>query len=167
MCSDSNSNIREMKESDWERVVAIYGEAVEEGKSTVDTQCPSFEKWDKGHEKQCRYVIEDDGEVAGWCAISPTSSKKAYYGLVEVSIYIDRNHRGKGLGEKLLKYLCSESEKKGYWTLYSCIFSENEASIKLHEKCGFRMIGYREKSSKDRFGVWQDTSLMERRNSII
>ena len=89
-----------------------------------------------------------DGKVAGWCAISPTSSREVYKGVVEVSIYVDVDCRSRGLGEALLERLCEESEEKGYWCLYASIFSVNEASIRLHKKLGFREIGYREKIAK-------------------
>ena len=80
-----------------------------------------------------------------------------------VSIYIDNKYQGSGIGTKLLKKLCNESEKRGYWCLYVAIFSINRPSIELHKKCGFREIGYRERIAKDRFGKWQNTVLMERR----
>lgn len=158
--------IREMVPNDWKRVAEIYEQGLERGISTFNTECPSYEEWDKSHVKECRYVFVADEKVVGWIAISPSSGRCVYRGCVEVSIYIDEAYQGKGIGTKLLEKLCEETEKAGYWSLYSAIFSINKASIALHKKCGFREIGYREKIAKDRFGVWQNTTMMERRNQI-
>lgn len=159
--------IREMKLSDWERVAEIYTQGLGKGISTFNTKCPSYEDWDNGHVKEHRYVYVSDEKVVGWIAITPSSSRCAYKGCAEVSIYIDEAYQGKGIGTELLKKVCEETEKAGYWSLLSTIFSINKASIALHKKCGFREIGYREKIAKDRFGVWQNTTLMERRSSVI
>ena len=125
--------------------------------------CPSFDEWDATYLKDCRLVSVLDGKVVGWIAIRPTSTREAYWGVVEVSIYIDDAYQGQGVGTALLNALIEESEKCGFWTLYSAIFSINTASIALHKKCGFREIGYRERITKDRFGNWQNTTIMERR----
>lgn len=155
--------IRSMKESDWERVAEIYTQGIKRGNATVNTVCPSYAEWDAAYLKDCRLVAVLDGQVAGWVAILPTSAKKAYWGVVEVSIYINEAYQGRGVGTALMHALIEESEKCGYWTLYSAIFSINTASIALHKKCGFREIGYRERVAKDRFGNWQNTTIMERR----
>ena len=158
--------IREMILDDWNDIREIYQQGIEEGTSTFSTHVPTYEIWDEAHLKDCRYVIVKDDKVLGWCAISSMSSKKAYRGTVEVSVYVDKEHRKHGMGQALLRHMCIESKKAGYWSLYSCICAKNEGSIALHKKCGFRMIGRREAVAQDRFGVWQDTVLMERRNSI-
>ncbi len=158
--------IREMMETDWEAVRKIYEQALEEGESTFQTMCPDYEQWDNGHLKDCRYVADKDGIILGWAAISATSAREVYKGVVEVSIYVDKEARGQGVGSSLMEKLCLESETLGYWCLYAAIFAINESSIQLHKKYGFREIGYREKIAKDRFGEWQDTILLERRNAI-
>ena len=158
--------IREMEERDWARVSEIYQQALLEGISTFETECPIFEAWDAAHLKDCRYVLLVGDIVVGWCAVSPTSAREAYRGVIEVSIYFDKAFRGKGLGTELMCHLCRASEEKGYWSLYANILSINEASINLHHTCGFREIGYREKIARDCFGAWQNTIVMERRNSI-
>lgn len=155
--------IRKMESSDWPRVAEIYTQGLERGISTFNTECPSFEAWDAAHTKECRFVSEEDGKVVGWVAISPTSSRCAYKGCVEMSIYMDHEYQGKGIGTKLVEKLVAEAEKAGFWSIYSAIFSINTASIALHKKCGFREIGYRERIAKDRFGNWQNTTLMELR----
>lgn len=157
--------IRPMIDNDWERVSEIYKQGMEGGTATFNTECPSFEEWDKGHIKDCRFVYEDDGKVIGWVAISPTSSRCVYKGCVEMSIYVDQEYRGHGVGTALVNELIKRSEKAGFWSIYSAIISINKASIALHKKCGFREIGYRERIAKDRFGEWQNTTLMEYRAS--
>ena len=104
--------------------------------------------------------------MLGWAALTPVSGRCVYAGVAEVSVYISHAERGKGVGELLLKELISQSEANGIWTLQSSIFSENISSIRLHEKCGFRIVGYREKIVK-KHGVWKDNILMERRSVII
>lgn len=162
-----NYLIREMKPEDWNDVKRIYRQSLEEGTSTFETKCPSYEEWNKNHLMECRYVAttcEEHPKVIGWIAISPTSSRAAYKGVVGHSIYVDHDFRHNGVGRQLLEHLCKEIDNSEYWCLSSAIFSTNKASIELHKKCGFREIGYREKIAKDRFGQWQDTILVERRN---
>lgn len=157
--------IREMKAEDWSDVSRIYSQALVEGKSTFETNCPTYETWNANHLIDCRYVAVAEGQVVGWTAISPTSSRECYRGVVSLSIYIDQECRGKGIGKKLLTHLCTESERNGYWCLTAGIFSINEASLHLHKSCEFREIGYRECIAKDRFGVWQNTVMLERRTT--
>ena len=158
---------REMKNSGWDRVREIYTQGLVRGVSTFNTECPSFEEWDASHIRECRYVYEADHMVVGWIALSPTSGRCAYRGVVEVSVYVDDRYHGQGIGTELLKRECAESEKAGFWSLYAAIFSINRASLAIHRKCGFREVGFREKIAKDRFGAWQDTVLMERRSPVI
>lgn len=155
--------IREMVKDDWTRVAQIYKQGLESGISTFNTECPSFEEWDTSHIKECRFVDEEDGKVVGWIAISPTSGRCVYRGCVEMSVYLDSAYHGKGIGANLVNKLLEEAKKAGFWSIYSAIISRNTASIALHKKCGFREIGYRERIAKDRFGNWQNTTLMEKR----
>ena len=103
----------------------------------------------------------------GWAALSPVSSRCVYGGVAEVSVYIGENARGKGVGSALMRQLIKESEAEGYWTMQSGIFPENKASIKLHEKVGFRFLGKRERVGKTSEGIWKDNLLFERRSSVI
>lgn len=125
-------------------------------------RCPSYLEWDTNHIQECRYVAVASNQVIGWVAISPTSYRECYKGVVSLSIYIDHDYRSNGVGKKLLEHLCKESEQRGYWCISAVIFSNNEASLRLHASCGFRQVGYREKIARDRFGDWQYTILMER-----
>ncbi len=159
--------IRKMQNEDWEDVKRIYIQSLVEGRSTFETRCPSYEEWNNNHILNCRYVAVTGDKVIGWVAISPTSSREAYKGVVGHSIYVDHDYHHRGIGKALLKHLCNAIEQHGYWCLYTTIFAINEASIHLHKSCGFRVIGTREKIAKDRFGQWQDTVAVEHRNNIF
>jgi L-amino acid N-acyltransferase YncA len=158
--------IRKMRPVDWEAAASIYAEGIETGLATFEEKVPSWEEWDQNHMKNCRFVIEKNSEIAGWTALSPVSARSAYRGAAEVSIYVSSRFRGLGGGERLLTRLITESEAEGIWTLQSVVFRENRSSLRLHEKTGFRTVGYREKIAC-LHGVWQDTVLMEKRSQLI
>lgn len=162
-----NLLMKEMKSEDWKDVSAIYQEGINTQIATFQTQLPSYEEWDQTHIKCCRFIALNENEIVGWTALSPVSSRCVYAGVAEVSVYVKENYRGKHIGELLLKKLIAEAEVAGYWTLQSGIVQINTASIALHRKVGFRMVGYREKIAKDCNGNWQNTVLMERRSSLI
>ena len=155
--------IREMRREDWPRMMEIYAQALERGISTFQRDCPKYEDWDKAHRPDCRLVAEVDGEVAAWAVLAPTSARECYCGVVEVSIYVDEAFQRRGIAKALMAKLEEESRKAGCWTLFSVVFAVNEPSLALHEACGFRKIGYRERIAQDRFGNWQDTIHLEKR----
>ncbi|WP_281542105.1 GNAT family N-acetyltransferase [Maribacter aestuarii] len=155
-----------MKPEDWDSVSKIYEEGIATGFATFETSIPTYESWDNAHLKTCRLVAERNGEVLGWAALSPVSSRCVYGGVAEVSVYVGQNNRGLGLGELLMNRLISKSEADGLWTLQSGIFPENEGSIKLHKKVGFRCIGKRERVGK-LAGEWKDNVLFERRSTTV
>jgi phosphinothricin acetyltransferase len=160
--------IRNMEDKDMLCVMEIYKQGIDSGKATFQTEAPSNEDWDKGHIKDCRLVaVNEYDEVVGWVALSPTSSRCVYKGVAEISIYISESSRGKQVGTRLLNAMIEESERKGYWTLQSGIFEINEASIQLHKRCGFRIVGVRECVAQDFQGVWRNTVLMERRSMVV
>lgn len=158
--------IRQMRSSDWSAVAEIYMEGIGTGMATFETEIPSWKQWDENHIDSCRLVATNQDQVLGWAALSGVSSRCVYGGVAEVSVYVAAMARGNKIGEGLLKQLIVESEKQEYWTLQSGIFPENYASIKLHEKLGFRKIGYREKIAQ-LAGVWKDNILMEKRSKSI
>ena len=159
-------SIRAMDNSDWSSVSKIYSDGIETGYATFETAVPDFEVWDQNHLGSCRFVAIRDSEIVGWAALSPVSSRCVYGGVAEVSVYVDPNHHGLGIGKMLMKHLILGSEKEGLWTLQSGIFPENTGSIKLHERVGFRKIGYREKVGK-LHGNWKDNLLFERRSKTV
>ena len=164
---DCKNCIDEMTQLDWEQVAQIYIEGINTGKATFQTEVPTWEDWNNGHVSSCRLVIRLGKKVLGWGALSPTSSRCVYAGVAEVSIYIGENYRGQGLGKVLLDELTKLSEENGFWTLQSGIIRENTSSIALHERCGFRVVGIREKVAKMKNGEWHDVVLMERRSTKI
>jgi|TARA_B100000809_G_scaffold258060_1_gene300654 phosphinothricin acetyltransferase len=151
---------------DWEAVRKIYEEGIATGNATVETDAPPWERCPSAHRKDCRLVAKDGGQVIGWAALSLVSSREAYSGVAEVSVYIAEQFRGTGVGKTLLNSLVLASESAGVWTLQASIFVENEASIALHSACGFRTVGTRERIGRLHCR-WRDTVPMERRSDVI
>jgi phosphinothricin acetyltransferase len=158
--------IRKMSATDWNSVADIYKEGIATGVATFETTVPDFESWDKAHMTSCRFVAEDYNTILGWVALSPVSSRCVYGGVAEVSVYISKVSRGKGIGKLLLHHLIDASEQEGIWTLQSGVFPTNHASIKIHEAVGFRLIGNRERVGKLN-GQWIDNILFERRSRLV
>jgi phosphinothricin acetyltransferase len=158
--------IRTMVPEDWQTVKSIYESGIATGIATFETTAPSWEKWNNGHLVFGRLVAIENNEVAGWTALSPVSSRCVYGGVAEVSVYVADNHKGKGIGKLLLQKLITESESNGIWTLQAGIFTDNAASVKLHERVGFRVIGHREKIGKLN-DIWKNNYILERRSKIV
>lgn len=161
-----NVKIRNMEKDDLGRVVEIYRQGIELGESTFQKEAPTPDVWDGGYMEPCRLVAEVDGDVAGWVALTSESDGCTYRGVAEVSIYIDSNEHGKGIGKKLTRAVIEESEKNGIWTLQATILEGNTGSLKVSEACGFRRIGVREKIDKDLHGKWRDAYFLERRSKV-
>lgn len=155
-----------MQPLDWAAVREIYAEGIATGNATFETETPDWETWNAAHLERCRLVIRVGSQVAGWAALSRAYARTVYSGVAEVSIYIGEQARGRGLGLQLLKALVEEAERAGIWTLQAGILAENEASLRLHVSCGFRVVGHREKIAL-LHGIWRDTVLMERRSALI
>ena len=168
-----NFRLRPMTPTDWPRVAEIYQEGIATGDATFETTVPSWDQWDAGHMKACRSVAVEDtnrGTAAsytiGWAALSPVSRRDAYKGIGEVSVYVAREAWGRGVGRALLTRLVEESEANGLWALRAGIMAENTTSIRLHERCGFRVVGHYERPAKLN-DVWRNTVLMERRSTVV
>jgi L-amino acid N-acyltransferase YncA len=159
-------DIRHIEAKDYIQLAEIYRQGIATGIATFQTEAPDWADWDKSHLSYGRIGAFEGDIMAGWAALTAVSNRCVYAGVAEVSVYIAANFRGHGIGELLLSHLITESEKAGLWTLQSGIFAENLASIKLHEKCGFRQIGYREKIGK-KDNQWKDNIIMERRSKIV
>ncbi|OAD91589.1 phosphinothricin acetyltransferase [Aequorivita soesokkakensis] len=156
----------EISEENYPEVARIYGEGLQTGTATFETTIPNWEKWDAGHLSFGRILAVEDNNYLGWAALSPVSSRCVYGGVAEVSVYVAEAARGKGAGAFLLKNLIEISEANNIWTLQSGIFRDNVASHKLHIKCGFREVGYKEKVGQ-LHGVWKDNVLLERRSKVV
>ena len=159
--------IHPMAESDWPAVRSIYEEGIGTGDATFQTEAPSWDEWDAGHLRSCRLIAVLEGKVEGWAALSSVSSRRVYSGVAEVSVYVAARARGRGIGGGLLQALIVESERDGLWTLQAGIFPENIASLKLHERFGFRLVGRRERLGRMKDGRWRDVLLFERRSRAV
>jgi phosphinothricin acetyltransferase len=151
---------------DWEAVRAIYIQGIETGNATFQQTAPEWNEWDAGHLPSCRLVARNAKEVVGWAALSTVSKRPVYRGLAEVSIYVATVARGTGIGARLMAALVAASETEGIWTLQAGIFPENTASIALHARAGFRIVGTRSRLGWMN-GRWRDVVLMERRSLSV
>lgn len=159
--------IRSMQPEDGAAVIAILEEGIAGGNATFDQHAPSWKAWDDKYFNSCRFVLEDaNDEVMGWAALQPISARDCYKGVAEVSIYLRNAAQGKGLGSMMLQKLILASEEEEFWMLQASIFPENQPSIIIHEKFGFRTVGRRERLAQMN-GVWRDVVLLERRSSVV
>lgn len=158
--------LRPMLRADWPRVLAIYEDGIATGDATFQTGAPAWEEWNASHHLHSRLVAPAEGAVSGWAALGPVSTRRVYAGVAEVSVYVATEARGHGVGLALLAGLVAESERNGIWTLQAGIFPENEASIAIHQRCGFRVVGTRERIGR-LGGRWRDVLLMERRSETV
>lgn len=151
----------------WKAIRAIYLEGIATGQATFETEGPTWHEWDEKHLPFARIVAVTvtDGAPVGWAALSAVSARGAYVGVAEVSVYVAANSRGQGVGRALLEHLIAESESNGIWTLQAGIFPDNLASMKVHQRCGFRTIGLRERIAR-LHGIWRDTLILERRSEV-
>ncbi len=151
----SGVEIRSMHVSDWPDLRTIYAEGIATGHATFETEPPEWEDRDAAHSTELRLVAVHEAQVVGWAAASPVSERCCYAGVVEHSVYVSQAHRGTGVGALLLRALVAASEANGNWTMQTGIFPENVASVALHEACGFRLVGRRERLGQ-LHGVWRD-----------
>ncbi|MFJ5879828.1 GNAT family N-acetyltransferase [Kitasatospora cineracea] len=150
-----------------DQVLAIYRAGIEEGNATFETQAPSWEDFDAARLPDHRHVAHDpDGTVLGWAAAGAVSTRPAYAGVVEHSVYVHPDHRGRGIARLLLAALIDSTERAGIWTIQSSVFPENTTSLALHARAGFRTIGTRERIARHH-GRWRDTVLIERRSPAV
>ena len=151
-----------MQPEDWPSVAEIFVEGIATRGATFETEAPSYESFDAGRLGAHRFVAVDGERVVGWVAVSPTSSRDCYSGVAEHSVYVDSEARGAGVGTTLMEALLESTDRGGIWTLQTSIFPENEASLALHERVGFRVVGRRERIAR-LDDDWRDTLLLERR----
>jgi L-amino acid N-acyltransferase YncA len=150
----------------WPAVAAIYAEGIATGNATFETEVPSWERWDATHLGVGRVVALEQGGVAGWAALAPVSDRCVYGGVAEDSVYVTAATAGRGVGRALLERLVSDAEGAGIWTIQTGIFPENVASLRLHERVGFRVVGVRERLGR-LHDVWRDVLFLERRSSVV
>jgi len=161
-----------MTAADWPQVRRIYQEGIDSGHATFESVPPeAWEDFIRSRVAGCSLVARDEaGGLAGWAVLSPVSARRVYAGVAEVSFYVAASHRGQGVGHALLGELVRVAEANGVWTLQSSTFPENEASIVVQQKHGFRVVGRRERIGRMSYGPlagrWRDTVLLERRSRI-
>jgi L-amino acid N-acyltransferase YncA len=154
--------LREMTEADWPRVAEIWAEGIATGIATFETEPPSWASFDASRLPQGRLVAEHDDTVVGWAALAPVSSRPCYAGVAENSVYVASSARGLGVGTALMRSLVAAAAEAGIWTIQTSVFPENTASLALHERAGFRIVGRRERIAQ-LDGVWRDTLFLELR----
>jgi phosphinothricin acetyltransferase len=158
--------VEPMRPEHWSDVARIYREGIATGDATFETEVPDWPRWDAAHLAEHRLVATRDGIVVGFAAVSPVSTRAVYRGVVEDSVYVAESARGEGIGRLLLERLVESTEAAGIWTIQSGIFPENEASLVLHQRLGFRVVGRRSRLAHLR-GVWRDVLLVERRSRVV
>jgi L-amino acid N-acyltransferase YncA len=158
--------IENMRDEAWPEVAKIYMSGIATKNSTFEQKAPDWQTWSSSHRSDCRLVASLGSRIVGWAALSDVSNRCVYAGVAEVSVYVDPEFQGRGIGDRLLKSLIAESESNGLWTLQAGIFPENKKSIQLHLRNGFRIIGTRERIGK-MDGIWRDTVLLERRSDQV
>ncbi len=151
-----------MTRDDWLSVEAIFADGIATGDATFETEPPDWEKFDRGRLPHSRLVATEDSAVVGWATVSPTSTRACYMGVVEHTVYVGEHARGRGVGRALVEALLGAAADAGVWTIQASIFPENTASLALHERLGFRVVGRRKRIARLN-GVWRDTILLELR----
>jgi L-amino acid N-acyltransferase YncA len=159
-------DVRHLRPADWPEVARILGEGIATGNATFETEVPSWADWDAAHLAEHRLLAEREGRVVGWIALAPVSARECYAGVAEVSVYVGEEARGEGVGAELLAALVESSERARIWTLQTGAFPENEASLRLLRRFGFRAVGTRERIGR-LHGFWRDVLLLERRSEVI
>ena len=158
--------LRDLRPDDWPEVARIFEEGIRTGNATFETDVPTWEAWDKAHLPEHRVVAQRDGQVVGWIALAPVSSRCCYGGVAEVSAYVTEGARGEGVGKALLGAVIESSERAGIWTLETGVFPENAASVGLLQRFGFRVVGTRERIG-EMHGMWRDVVFLERRSEVV
>jgi L-amino acid N-acyltransferase YncA len=156
-----------MRSADADAVLRIFGEGIATGVATFDTAVPTWAEWDAAHRRDCRFVARIGSQVIGWIALSSYSARDVYAGVAWESVYVATAARGQGVGAALLARLVPASERAGIWTLIAGIQVENNASLRLHERAGFRRIGIQRRVGRDAAGLWRDVALLERRSDVV
>jgi L-amino acid N-acyltransferase YncA len=161
--------IEQMTQADWPAVRRIYAEGISTGDATLERDAPDWDHFDRSHRRDCRLVarLEAGGEAVGWVALTAYSARRVYSGVAWESVYVAAGERGRGVGRALLEALIPASEEAGFWTLLAGIMTENEASLALHERCGFERVGVMHGIGRDGQGRWRDVVLMERRSTRV
>jgi L-amino acid N-acyltransferase YncA len=156
--------IDDLVPEDWPIVARIFGEGLDVG--TFEDTVPSWAEFDERYLAAPRLVARIDDGVLGWATLAPVSPRACYHGVVENSVYVAADARGRGIGRALLEELVARADARGIWTVQAHMFADNTVSRALHEGCGFRLVGIRRRLAR-KHGEWRDTALLERRSPAI
>ena len=158
-----------MEPTDWPAVHRIYADGIATGDATLEREAPDWDHFDRSHRHDCRLVarLEPGGPAVGWVALTAYSARRVYSGVAWESVYVAAEYRGRGVGRALLETLVKTSEKAGFWTLLAGVMIENEASLALHERCGFERVGVMRAMGRDAAERWRDVVLLERRSRKV
>jgi L-amino acid N-acyltransferase YncA len=161
--------VEPMEPTDWPAVHRIYADGIATGDATLEREAPDWDHFDRSHRNDCRLVarLEPAGVAVGWVALTAYSARRVYSGVAWESVYVAEDQRGKGIGHALLEALIPASERAGFWTLLAGVMVENEASLALHERCGFERVGLMRAMGRDAAGRWRDVVLLERRSRRV
>jgi L-amino acid N-acyltransferase YncA len=158
--------IGDLRPEHWPEVARIYAHGIDTGIATFESAVPSWERWNDTHLAEHRFVALRDDVVVGWVAVSPVSDRCVYGGVVENSVYVAESARGVGVGKLLLERMVASTEQAGIWTIQTGIFPENDASLHVHQRVGFEVVGRRKRLGKLN-GIWRDVLLLERRSPVV
>jgi len=158
--------IEPMTELHADQVLAIYQAGIDEGNATFETRVPSWSQFAAAKLTDHSYIAAGESGVLGWVAASPVSARPAYAGVVEHSVYVVGHARSLGVGRALLDALIVSTDAAGIWTIQSGVFPENAASLALHKRAGFRVVGIRERIGRHH-GRWRDVVFIERRSAVV
>jgi phosphinothricin acetyltransferase len=163
------ARIEPMQPTDWPAVHRIYAEGIATGDATLEREAPDWDHFDRSHRRDCRLVarLTRGGPAVGWVALTAYSARRVYSGVAWESVYVAEDMRGRGVGRALLEALVPASEAAGFWTLMAGVMAENEASIALHERCGFERVGVMRAMGQDAAGRWRDVVLLQRRSPVV
>ena len=161
--------IKKINKEDLSSCFEIYQEGLRTGIASFQDPSITLDEFRIKIDLDKCLILEDNKKIKGYAFFTKVSNRCVYDGVGEVSIYLSKEITGKGYGKNLLNELIRLSENLGFWSLHSMIFPHNTRSVKLHEKCGFRVLGVREKIGKMTYGPyinqWIDNIYMERRSS--
>ncbi|MFI8340929.1 GNAT family N-acetyltransferase [Streptomyces sp. NPDC085639] len=162
-----STTITPLTDGHADEALAIYQAGIDEGNATFETTAPTWAEFDAAKLHEHRFAaLDTDGKVLGWVAATRVSDRCAYAGVVEHSVYVHPGARGRGVAGQLLAALVESTEAAGIWTIQSGIFPENAASLAVHARAGFRVIGTRERIGRHH-GAWRDVVLLERRSPRV
>ncbi|WP_405656264.1 GNAT family N-acetyltransferase [Streptomyces sp. NBC_01386] len=164
MTARPDIRITSMRPEHADAVLKIYQLGIDDGNATFETTAPTWRHFHAAKlPEHCHVALGPVGSVLGWIAASAVSGRCVYAGMVEHSVYVHPDVRGRGIASALLGALITSTEAAGIWTIQFGIFPENAASLAVHRRRGFREIGTRERIGRHH-GVWRDVVMIERRS---